>query len=161
MNNLTKVAVLSAMSALMVSAPLASASAHDHWGGHGPRYWDGPRYYNHHHHHRGNGNAVAAGVVGLAAGAILGGVLSQPSQPQVIYQAPPPPRAYYPAAPRPQAYYPAAPAYYPPARPAYRPVYQPWSPAWRDYCSMKYRSFNPYTGTYRGYDGLDHFCNAN
>lgn len=155
MNKLIKIMVLSTISAMTVAAPLATASAHDHWdgpgprhwGGPGPRYWDGPRYRDHHHHHHGSGRAVTAGVVGLAAGAIIGSALSQPSQPQVIYQAPPP------------AYYPPAPAYYPSAPTAYKPVYQPWTPAWHSYCSSKYRSFNPRTGTYRGVDGLDHFCN--
>lgn len=35
---------------------------------------------------------------------------------------------------------------------------QPWTRAWYNYCDNKYRSFNPRTGTYRGYDGQDHFC---
>lgn len=158
MKNFAKLAMLSAISAVMVVAPLAGASAHDrhYWGG--PGYWDGPRYWDHHHHrHNSHGDAVAAGAIGLAAGALLGSALSQPSQPQVIYQAPPPP-AYYPAAPR---YYPPAQPYYPPAPTAYKPVYQPWSAGWRNYCASKYRSFNPRTGTYRGVDGLNHFCNAN
>ncbi|WP_297323238.1 BA14K family protein [uncultured Bartonella sp.] len=150
MKKFAKMAILSVVSAVMVVAPLAGASAHDHhyWGG--PGYWDGPRDWDrHHHHHNGHGDAVAAGAIGLAAGAILGSALSQPSQPQVIYQAPPP------------VYYPPAPRYYPPAPAAYKPVYQPWSPGWRNYCANKYRSFNPQTGTYRGIDGLNHFCNAN
>ncbi|WP_407941300.1 BA14K family protein [Mesorhizobium xinjiangense] len=59
--------------------------------------------------------------------------------------------------------------YYPPApRPAYRRphvVYadrglEPWSPGWYRYCEDRYRSFNPSTGTFRGYDGRDHFCAA-
>ncbi|TDH34350.1 BA14K family protein [Pseudohoeflea suaedae] len=37
---------------------------------------------------------------------------------------------------------------------------EPWSPGWYRYCEDKYRSFNARTGTYRGYDGRDHFCNA-
>ena len=89
MKNFAKLAMLSAVSAVMVVAPLAGASAHDHYW-HGPGYWDGPRYWDHHHHHHGHGDAVAAGVVGLAAGALIGSALSQPAQPQVIYQAPPP-----------------------------------------------------------------------
>lgn len=36
--------------------------------------------------------------------------------------------------------------------------YEPWTQAWYDYCSDKYRSFDPQTGTYKGYDGLRHFC---
>ena len=35
---------------------------------------------------------------------------------------------------------------------------EPWSRAWLDACKARYRSFNPETGTFRGYDGLDHFC---
>lgn len=31
---------------------------------------------------------------------------------------------------------------------------------WYDYCARTYRSFNPQTGTYRGYDGRDHACVA-
>ncbi len=36
--------------------------------------------------------------------------------------------------------------------------YEPWTPEWADWCDNKYRSFNPSTGTFRGYDGRDHFC---
>ena len=39
---------------------------------------------------------------------------------------------------------------------SYRPA--PWSPAWYDYCSDRYRSFNPRTGYFKGYDGEYHFC---
>jgi len=34
----------------------------------------------------------------------------------------------------------------------------PWTPAWYQYCSGKYDSFNPKTGYYKGYDGQYHFC---
>ena len=34
----------------------------------------------------------------------------------------------------------------------------PWSPGWYRYCSSKYRSFNPHTGYFVGYDGRHHFC---
>jgi hypothetical protein len=37
--------------------------------------------------------------------------------------------------------------YYPPAR-YYGPAY----------CAQKYRSYNPYTKTYTGYDGRQHYC---
>lgn len=37
-------------------------------------------------------------------------------------------------------------------------TYEPWTPEWADWCRANYRSFNASTGTYRGYDGLDHFC---
>lgn len=35
---------------------------------------------------------------------------------------------------------------------------EPGSPEWYDYCSAKYRSFNPDTGYYKGYDGEYHLC---
>jgi hypothetical protein len=47
----------------------------------GPRYYHGPRYYR-----GGNGGAVAAGVVGLAAGALIAGAIASQAQ-----AAPPPP----------------------------------------------------------------------
>jgi hypothetical protein len=31
-------------------------------------------------------------------------------------------------------------------------------PGWIAYCARQYRSFDPYTGTYLGYDGLRHYC---
>lgn len=31
-------------------------------------------------------------------------------------------------------------------------------PGWIAYCARKYHSFDPYTGTYLGYDGLRHYC---
>ncbi|MBO6511456.1 MAG: BA14K family protein [Roseibium sp.] len=78
---------------------------------------------------------VGVGIAGgLAAGAILGSALSQPR-----YHAPPP--VYYPA-PAPVV--------------VYRPA--PWSPAWYNYCSRKYRSFNPNTGYFLAYSGQYKFC---
>lgn len=35
---------------------------------------------------------------------------------------------------------------------------EPWSKAWFAYCTDKYRSFDPRTGRYLGYDGDFHFC---
>ncbi len=134
MNRFAKTAILAAASLAAVAAPHATASA-DSWG-----------------RHRNHGDAVAAGVIGLAAGALIGSALSQPQptyvQPAPVYAPPPPPPAYYPAAPARQATY-------------YRSSYEPWSRGWYQYCADRYRSFNPNTGTYRGYDGRDHFCSAN
>lgn len=130
MKRMAKAIAVSAAMITAVSVPVASASAHGYHHHHFRSH--------HHHHHHSRGNAAAAGVIGLAAGAILGSTLARPSPPQVIYQAPPPP-------PRPY------------------PVYgriDPWSPGWYQYCRSRFRSFNPQTGTYRGYDGRDHFCNA-
>lgn len=150
MNRFAKTAILAAASLAAVAAPLATASA-DSWGRHGWNRggWDRPYYRD---RHRGHGDAVAAGVIGLAAGALIGSALSQPQptyvQPAPVYAPPPPPPAYYPAAPARQVTY-------------YRTGYEPWSRGWYQYCSDRYRSFNPNTGTYRGYDGRDHFCSAN
>ena len=38
---------------------------------------------------------------------------------------------------------------------------EPWSPEWFRYCGDRYRTFNPDTGTFIGYDGEEHFCVAN
>ena len=43
------------------------------------------------------------------------------------------------------------------------PVYrgglmEPWTDEWFEWCSANYRSFNPRTGTYVGYDGVRAFC---
>ncbi len=58
------------------------------------------------------------------------------------------PRPYYYAAP-PVAYVPA---------PAYRYAPAPWSPAWYNYCSRRYRSFDPRSGTFQPYNGPRRFC---
>jgi hypothetical protein len=99
--------------------------------------------WDHHHHHHGDGAGfAAAGIFGLAAGAMLGSALAQPRydyyQPAPVYVAPPA-VAYQPA-----------PAYY--AQP------DPWTPGWYDYCAQRYRSFDSRTGYFLGYDGNYHFC---
>jgi hypothetical protein len=45
-------------------------------------------------------------------------------------------------------------------RPAPRPsrAPEPWTDAWYDYCSAKYRSFDEETGYYRAYSGNLRFC---
>ncbi|MDH4441271.1 MAG: BA14K family protein [Rhizobium sp.] len=128
----------------------------------------GDRYYRHHRNDR-HGDALALGVIGLATGVIVGSALAN---------NPPPQRRVY-VDRGPVSVY-DDPEYYvddypppPPRRPAYRPqpvyqqqpVYQsygvePWTGAWYDYCSQRYRSFNSRTGTYIGYDGQSHFCTA-
>jgi hypothetical protein len=86
------------------------------WRG-GPRYYGRPYGY----YRRDRGNALAAGAVGLAAGAIIGGALAQ-QQAQ------------------------AAPVYAAPNQSAVA------------YCAQRYRSYDPASGTYLGYDGLRHPC---
>lgn len=63
------------------------------------------------------GGAVAAGIAGLAAGAIIGSTLSGDNAPPVRGGS-----------------------------------------SWLAYCSEKYRSFDPSTGTYQGYDGKRYAC---
>ncbi len=99
---------------------------------------------------------LAIGILGgLAAGAIVGGaIVDQPRhrppprfEPDYDFYRPTPPR-YPPPRPRPV--------------PEYRGdadlVFQPWSRQWRDFCSNRYRTFNPNTGTYLGNDGKWYFC---
>ncbi|MGC4245030.1 BA14K family protein [Agrobacterium tumefaciens] len=123
--------------------------------------------------------AVLGGVLGLAAGVAVGSALSNrgPVYDEPVYVDPPvrryaapqpvydsyeePDYRYY--RPQPQPAYRAQPVY--DNRPVYgqRPVYrtiEPWTNAWYDYCSQRYRSFNSRTGTYVGYDGQSHFCVA-
>jgi BA14K-like protein len=83
----------------------------------------------HGHHGFHHGGHFGAGIAGFAAGALLGGALA--SQPY-----------YY------------GPDYYPEYDYAPAPAYGP-SVAW---CEQHYRSYDPRSGTYLGYDGLRHPC---
>jgi BA14K-like protein len=87
---------------------------------------------------RRRGGDVAAGIVG---GMILGGIIA--SQRPYYYDYPP----YY--------YRPYRSYYYP----AYRPYYRsyPYDPAIA-YCMRRFRSYDPYSMTYLGYDGFRHPC---
>jgi hypothetical protein len=123
-------AALVGLTVLTMAAPAEAGRGH----GHGRGGWDGGgRHYRHHDNGIG---AFGAGLLGFGVGAIVGSALT----PREVYVAPPPP--------------PPAPAYYGPA--SYGPP--PWTPDWYSYCYSLYRSFNPRTGTYLGYDGYEHFC---
>ncbi len=77
--------------------------------------------------------------------AIVAGALSN-ANPPPVYETYPAPNAYPPA---------------PSGGPkviTYASSLEPWTRGWYEWCDDRYRSFNPQTGTYRGYDGLDHFC---
>ena len=39
-----------------------------------------------------------------------------------------------------------------------RGALEPWSREWFRYCESRYRSFDPGSGTFVGYDGREHFC---
>ena len=57
----------------------------------------------------------------------------------------------------------AQPGYYPPAPYQGYASYggaEPWTQAWYEYCTQRFRSFNAESGTYMGYDGKRHFCVA-
>jgi hypothetical protein len=86
-----------------------------------------------HHHggwgHRGGGWGVGAG---FAAGALLGGALAS--------------RPYYGYGP---GYYDGDPGYY---------AAVPGGDRDDVYCSQRFKSYDPASGTYLGYDGLRHPC---
>ena len=95
------------------------------------------RYYGRGYGGRGYGWGGVGG--GLVAGAIIGGALAAP-----YYYGPYYRRPYYPA----PAYSAPPPAYYP-------------APAGGDavaYCASRFRSYDPRSGSYMGYDGLRHSC---
>jgi hypothetical protein len=81
------------------------------------RYYNSRRYYNdryyYRNHRRNRDAAIAAGVAGLAVGAIVGSAASQPR-------------------------------YYRNDR--------------HSYCASRYRSYDPRTGTFMGYDGVRRVC---
>ena len=134
MNRYLRTAVLSAAVAATTLAALPAANA-------GDRYW---RHRHYDRHYSNSGDLVAAGVLGLAAGALAVGLTSR-SEP--VYYDPPyrePVRAY------PRRVY-----------DEYAGGFEPWSAEWYDYCSDRYRSFNPRSGTFVGYDGQERFCVAN
>jgi hypothetical protein len=157
MNRVVKSAILGAAALAMTAGSFQFASAGD--------------YYRRHHHHR--GDALAAGVFGLAAGAIIGGALASDPEPETVYVEPEPEyieraprRVYvepdvvedeYVAPRRNQEYYPGRPARSQ-VNASYGGTLEPWTARWRAYCADRYQSFNARTGTYRGYDGQDHFC---
>jgi hypothetical protein len=87
--------------------------------------------------------AWGGAAAGFVAGALIGGALASPyygSGPYPYYYAapPPPPPVYY-----------GAPAYGGPAPVAGDAV---------AYCMQRFRSYDPQSGTYLGYDGLRHPC---
>ncbi len=94
------------------------------------RYYSSDRGY--YYRNDSAGAAAAAGVLGLAAGALIGSALSAPQYVGPQYVAPPPA--------------------------AVRLRYAPWTPEWYAYCSRKYRSFNPQTGYFLAYSGKYRFC---
>jgi hypothetical protein len=102
------------------------------------------RGYRGGHHYRGGGgggDALAAGIIGLGVGAIIGSALT----PREVYVTPPPP-------PPPRAYYGAA-SYGGYGGPP------PWTPGWYRYCQALHGPyFDANSGYYQGGDGGVYFC---
>ncbi|MEO4001321.1 BA14K family protein [Mesorhizobium sp. CAU 1732] len=142
MNRVVKTAAISALVAATALTATLPASA------------------DHRRHHRVNGGElVAAGVLGLAAGALIAGANRRPD---VVYRYDDPYYAPAPVYEEPVRYY------EPPVRVYEQPVYvepyasfEPWTREWYRYCGDRYRSFDPRSGTFMGYDGIRHFCVAN
>ncbi len=95
----------------------------DYWRWRNNRHrWrdDDYRGWHDRHRHGFDDEDVAAGIFGLAAGALIGSAISsaaQPSGPVVVNNQ-----------------------------------------EWLAYCTNKFRSFDPASGTYLGYDGVRHAC---
>jgi len=73
--------------------------------------------YGFRHYYGNDGGDVAAGIAGLAAGAIVGGAIASQNRYNAEYDG-----------------------------------------GGRGYCAQRYRSYDPASGTYMGYDGLRHPC---
>ena len=150
MNRILKATILSVAVAATTLASLPAANAGDGWRHN--RHQNGDRNSR-------NGDLVAAGILGLAAGALVVGLASQqPAYREPVYDNP-----YRHPRPRPIRDYPVVYDDRPEVVYAddYAGAMEPWSPEWYQYCSDRYRSFNARTGTFTGYDGLKHFCVAN
>ncbi|APH73098.1 BA14K family protein [Aquibium oceanicum] len=141
MNRIIKSLVLSLAVGAASLVPTLDASAGERWRE------QRPKYHSSHNRHDQRGDMIAAGLLGLAVGAIAAGAIANQ---QNTY-----------AAPVDTGYFPAAPADYDEQRYSYAAGLEPWTAEWYRYCSQRYRSFDAQTGTFRGYDGQDHFCVAN
>jgi hypothetical protein len=113
----------------------------------------------------GGGRGAALGaIIGGASGAVIaaeaqrrgayyywrnGCYVQRPDGAYVLvdpaYCAPPPPAAYVPGPP-------------PPPPGAYAPPPPPANVSANDYCAQRYRSYDPASGTYLGFDGVRHPC---
>ena len=95
---------------------------------------------------RSSRNLAIGAAIGLGAAAIIAG--SHRRNQYYNYGYGPGPYYY---APPPVSYAPPPPVYR-----RYAPA--PWSPAWYNYCSQKYRSFDPRSGTFQPYNGPRQLC---
>lgn len=186
-SSLTKTTALVLATSMFLGGllPITQASAghkqraHQYNGGH-----NGGRNYRPRHQPQyvqrkksSKGDLIAAGVIGLALGAIIASEAKNNKRPQYnSYNRPAPQPSYQydnygqpyvgQRVPLNQYGYPVSQAPTPYNQPnviTYQgsASLEPWTPGWREWCSNRYRSFNGQTGTFRGYDGLDHFCVPN
>ncbi len=86
-----------------------------------------------------NTAAAVAGIAGLALGGIIASQVYRPRS--NYYEYAPGPAYYYPPPPPPRVYY---------APPPYDPAIA--------YCMRRFKSYDPYSMTYLGYDGYRHYC---
>lgn len=152
MNGLAKTILLSATTIALTLSSIGAASADD---------------YRWRHHHGGD-DALVGGAVGLATGLIVGSAIASSGpryvEPAPVYVEPAP--VYVEPEYEPVPVY-RAPRrvyverdYYPDPPPVRAAGLEPWSPQWQRYCAYRYRSFDPGSGTYVGYDGVRRFCTA-
>jgi hypothetical protein len=144
MNRIATALLAAVIGAAPLLATATSASADSYRNGkriHNPHYNNG---YN-----NPNWSGVGAGFVAGAAVGVGAGLLINRPPPPVYYAPPPPPPVVYYAAPA-RAYYP------PPPPPAYYD--RGWTEAHIEWCLDRYRSYNPATNTFTGYDGYQHVC---
>jgi hypothetical protein len=129
MRFLKTTAVAVALSVAGITLPATAQAGHASWQYHKPYYHKHfvhkPRVHVRHHR---RGDALAAGIFGFAAGAIIAGALAQPR--------------YHHPVPRYHVYH--APA--------------PWTADWYAYCASKYRSFDPRSGLYLARSGVWRYC---
>src|SRR5262245_16960067 len=130
MTRILRSAILSAAVAATTLTAIPAANAGDRWN-----------HYNYYRHS--SGDVVAAGVLGLAAGAIIAGIASQPRYSEPAYVD-----SYRYQRVRPGGYYYANGDY---DGPYARGSLQPWSREWYRYCRNRYRTFDPGSGTFIGY----------
>lgn len=101
--------------------------------------------------YRGRGYGYGGAGLGIAAGAIIGGAILGATQPYGYYGY----RRYGPG-------YGYAPGYGPGYAygPGYGPGYVAVAPGGSDvaYCMQRFRSYDPGSGTYLGFDGFRHPC---
>ena len=160
------------LAAGMTTAGMSTASAQSFYGGpgyyrHGGYYGGHRGYYRGYRGHRGNGNALAAGAIGLGVGAILGSAIaSQPYSGSRYYG-----RGYYGNGydgggyyGRPDGVVVEGPVYrerrvyYRPA-PVYREVRPVRAYSHADACAARYRTYDYRTDTYISSPGVVRRCN--